>query len=170
MISKQKAQPTYLDQLRKFVIEFLIEPEKKLFTAAVDSIIEENDRQQGIPTNNFLHENVSYKHSNYLLPVTVVNGVLTAESADRFVIELKRFNTARNDVTRVWQGLYPLYVYSNGNIRDAFPEELVSLFWKNPIRETPQQVFLDKLTPSELRHYNKMLPTMHYYLAMRMVI
>jgi hypothetical protein len=152
------------------VKELLEETEEKFFKLTVDKMITENEKDLGIKFKAFIYNGDYYHHSNHLVKLKKANELQLC-FITQLDEELAKRKSVRLDIQQIWQGLFPLCKESLTHMRNSFPEELVSCLriFKDYKREVDQEVYLNELTAMEMKQYERILPKLHYYLAMRLV-
>lgn len=151
--------------------KILTEPEDKLFKQGLDTLILENAKFTENDHNAFMYNGIMYWHSTSSKYVFNPN-TLHISLVDQFDKELKYKRNVYVTIQQIFQSLLPLIKTTFPITRQAFPDELVQYMdLLNKIERTePQQKYLNDLTEKQLLQYQTMLPKLHYYLSLRMVV
>jgi len=167
-----KLKDNYLLKISEIIKDTLAKPEKELFTKAVDNIIIHNEDGQDIKSYAILFNGIKYKHSS-LSPNHAKGKTLQLSLVDGFSKVLKQWRTVESDMQQIWQALLPLICTpTQQTIRNSLPEELIQCVKELNVqkRTVPHIEILEKLTTRELSQYQKMLPKLHYYISLKMLI
>lgn len=167
-----KAKEDWLSFTGRTVKSTLSEPERKLFQQAVDKLIVLSEENKVDKTHVIIYGGNKYSHSS-LSSLGSKAKTLNFNLMPEFNNALYQWKEVTNEMQQIWQSLLPLCRYASPqNIRNSLPEELIqSIKILNEFPRTQQHnEVLEKLSIKERAQYEKMLPRLHYYLSLRMLV